>query len=126
MLIALLTLLLLGSSGTLPMLATFNDARGSIKEHVADRDRREELVKVIDDAERTEKAALKGRKETIEKLSQRMRAYEGKAAEIQPLLQQMVAEADAAQDLLVRTRFALKEKMSREEWGKVFPAAPSR
>ena len=121
MLAALIVALLLGgSSGASALLADFEHARASIETAVADRARKAELVALVRDAEKSMKAALKDRGKTAEQLVQLVRPYQAKAADAQPLVQKLHAEAEAAQEQVIRARFELKERMTREEWRKVF------
>ena len=121
MLAALIVALLLGgSSGASALLADFEHARASIETAVADRARKAELVALVRDAEKSMKAALKDRGKTAEQLVQLVRPYQAKAADAQPLVQKLHAEVEVAQEQVIRARFELKERMTREEWRKVF------
>lgn len=128
MLIALIAALLLsGSSGASPLLAAFEQAKASIEAAVPDRARRAQLAALVEDAEKSMKAALKGRAKTIEDLVARIRPHQATTADIQPLLLRLRAEVQAAQAQVVHARFELQERMTREEWQKVFaPTAGSR
>ena len=121
MLAALIVALLLGgSSGASALLADFEHARASIETAVEDRARKTELVALVRDAEKSMKAALKDRGKTAEQLVQLVRPYQAKAADAQPLVQKLHAEVEVAQEQVIRARFELKERMTREEWRKVF------
>ena len=121
MLVALIAAFLLGgSSGTSALLADLDQAQASVKTQVEDRARRAELVSVIESAEKAMKGTLKGRGEATEELVELLGSYEAKAADSQPMVQRMRAEVEAAQAQVIRSRFELKDRMSREEWLKFF------
>ena len=121
MLIALLTLYILGSSGTLPLVAALDQVKGSIEKDVAAGPRRTELRDVIERAEHTTREAMEKRKTTLHDVLGLVHRYDAKDADIQPRLKQLRAETAAYQQQMIRYRFELKSKMSREEWAKVFP-----
>jgi cell division protein FtsX len=120
-LVALIAAFLLGgASGTSGLLATLDQAQASVKTQVEDRARRAELVAVLESAKKVMKGALESRGETTEELVELLGSYEAKAADSQPMVQRMHADAEAAQAQVIRSRFELKDRMSREEWRKVF------
>lgn len=122
MVVALLAALLLGSSsGTSSILAAFDDAQAAVKAQIEDRDRRTQLLSGIDRAARAMKEALKGRGKATGELVALLRSHEGTSADMEPVVQRLRAEAEAAQEQIIRYRFEVKGKMSREEWSKVFP-----
>lgn len=121
MLIALITILLLGSSGSSALLAELHQAQVRVKSEIADRGRRDELVAVVEHAEKSIKEALKQRGKATGELVALMRSHETKAADAQPLQREIRAEVQAAQEQVIRYRFELKAKMSRDEWSKAFP-----
>lgn len=43
-------------------------------------------------------------------------------ADYQPVVEKLRADTETYQDRMVRYRFAMKGKMTREEWAKAFPA----
>lgn len=120
MLVALIAALLVGSSGSSSLLAAFDQAQASVKTEIKDRERRAQLLSAIDEAERAMKRALKGRAEATEEVVMHLRSHEAKAVEMQPALARLRADAEAVQEQVIRSRFALKDRMSREEWQKVF------
>jgi hypothetical protein len=124
MLMTLLVLYLLGSSGTFPLVVELNHAKTLIKADVAEGPHRTELLDVIDKAEHAAKDALEKRKKTTKELLELEDSYHAQAGDMQALLQQERAEIASYQEEMIRYRFELKGKMSREEWAKAFP--PSR
>ena len=123
MLIALLTLYILGSSGTLPLVAALDSVKESVEKDVAAGPRRTELRDVIERAEHTTREAMEKRKSSLHDLLGLVHKYEARDSDIQPKLKQLRAETGAYQQQMIRYRFELKGKMSREEWAKVFPPA---
>jgi hypothetical protein len=119
-LVALIAALLIGSSGSASLLAAFDQAQASLKTEIEDRERSAQLVSAIDAAERSMKRALKGRGQATEEVLMHLRSHEAKAAEMQPALARLRADAEAVQEQVIRARFELKERMSREEWQKAF------
>src|SRR4030095_16953397 len=124
MLMALLALYILGSSGTFPLLVDLEHAKTLIKADVAEGPHRTELLDVIDKVEHAAKDALEKRKKTTKGLLELEDSYHAQAGDIQSLLQQEHAEIASYQEEMIRYRFELKDKMSREKWPKAFP--PSR
>lgn len=124
MLIALLTLYILGSSGTLPLVAALDQAKESIEKDIAAGPRRTELRDIIERAEHTTRDATEKRKTALHDLFGLVHRYDAQDGDIQPKLKQLRAETSAYQQQMIRYRFELKGKMSREEWAKVF--APAR
>lgn len=120
MLVAFIAALLIGSSGSSSLLAAFDQAQASVKTEIKDRERRAQLLSAIDEAERAMKRALKGRGEATEEVVMHLRSHEAKGVEMQPALARLRGDAEAVQEQVIRSRFALKDRMSREEWQKVF------
>lgn len=120
MLIAFIAALLIGSSGSASLLAAFDQAQASVETEIEDQERRAQLVSAIDEAERAMKRALKGRGQATEEVVMHLRSHEAKGAEMQPALARLRADAEAVQEQVIRARFELKDRMSREEWQKVF------
>lgn len=119
MLVAFIAALLIGSSGSASLLAALDQAQASVKTEIKDRERSAQLLWAIDDAERAMERALKGRAEATE-VVMHLRSHEAKAAEMQPALARLRADAEAVQEQVIRARFELRKRMSREEWEKVF------
>jgi hypothetical protein len=123
MLMALLiSLILHGSSGTSAIIAAFDHAKASIKADVSDKAQRKELLSVINLEEKASKEDLKNKKENAKELLALVARHDAKAPDIQPVLEKLRADNESYQDRMIRYRFALKEKMSREQWAKVFPS----
>ena len=123
MLMSLLALYLFyGGSGTLPLIADFNHAKAAIEKDVADGARKKEVLAVFDKAEHATSEALKERQKTLQELLGVVRTYDAQSNDIQPLLLRMRSEISKYQEQAIGYRFEVKDKMSRGEWAKVFPA----
>jgi hypothetical protein len=122
-LIALVTLYLLGSSGTLPLVAALDSVKESVEKDVPAGPRRTELRDIIEGAEHTTRDAMEKRKTSLRDLLDLVHKYDARDGDIQPRLKQLRADTAAYQQQMIRYRFELKDKMSREEWAKVFPPA---
>jgi hypothetical protein len=123
MLMALLiTVLLHGSSGTSAIIAAFDHAKASIKADVSDKAQRKESLSVIDHAEQVTKEDLKNKMKSAKELHALAARHDAKAGDIQPVLERLRADNESYQNRIIQERFALKAKMSREEWAKVFPS----
>ena len=120
---ALLVLYIFGSSGTFPLVVELDHAKTLIKADVAKGPHRTDLLDVIDRAEHAAKDALEKRKRTTRELLTLVHTYDAQAGDIESMLQQERAESASYQEEMIRYRFELKGRMSREEWTKVFPAA---
>ena len=128
---ALLGVLLIGflsgGSSAFLVLDSLERADKSIKANVEDKAHRKELRDLIDEAEGVTKKYLKNGKKTTKELAKLLGRHDAKARDIQTVLKGLREDIEIYQDRMIRYRFALKTKMSREEWAMVFPAnAPAR
>jgi hypothetical protein len=122
MLIALLlSVILHGSSGTSAIIAAFDHAKASIKADVSDKAQRTELLAVIDRAEKATKEDLKNKEKSAKELLSLAARHDTKAGDIQPVLEKLRVDNESYQNRIIQYRFALKAKMSRGGWAKVFP-----
>ena len=83
MLMTLLVLYLLGSSGTFPLVVELDHAKTQIKADVAEGPHRTELLDVIDKAEHAAKDALEKRKKTTRELLELEDTYNAQAGDMQ-------------------------------------------
>ncbi len=118
---ALLALYLFGSSGTAPFSDAFKGVKIVAKNDVEDKARAKELLAVIDESEKTSKEYAKTGRKAVKELAGITERHDAKTGDFLPVLEQLRADTAACQDKMVRYRFALKAKMSREEWSKAFP-----
>ena len=121
MLLALLALYFFGSSGK-SSIAVFDHVKASIKADVGDKARRTESLSIVEEAERVTKKDLKNREKIAKELLGLAERHEAKAVDMRPVLERVRADIEAYQEQMIRYRFALKAKMLREEWARVFPS----
>jgi hypothetical protein len=120
MLIGMIAALILGSAGTSSLLKAFDRAHSSVGYQIADQGRRDALIRVIEDAERSMKRGLRSRAKATSEVATLARSYDTQPAEIERVLDGLRADARAAQEEAIARRFALKERLSREEWQRIF------
>ena len=122
---ALLALYLFGSSGAATLTAAFDQAKAFIKTDIGDKARRTELLAIIEGAERSTKGHVTTGNKAVKELSNIADRYDAKTEDLQPVLEKFRADTMAYQETMVRYRFDLKARMSREEWSRVFPKKES-
>lgn len=122
MLIALLMALLLGPSGGSHLSLLLDGATTSIKADISDKGRRTELLSLVDEAGRTTKEHGKAMGKIIEELADLGERQDAQAGDILPAMERLDAENESYQERMVGHFFALKGKMTREEWTKAFSA----
>jgi chromosome condensin MukBEF ATPase and DNA-binding subunit MukB len=117
----LLAVILSGSSGTSALIAAFDHAKTAIKADITDKAQRTDLLSVIDLADKVTKEDLKNKKKSAEELLALAARHDATAGGIEPVLEKLRADNESYQDRMIQYRFALKTKMSREQWAKIFP-----
>jgi hypothetical protein len=122
MLWALLALYLFEASGSSELTVAFERAKTFIRTDVQDKERRAELLSLVDEIEKETKDEVQFRGTIVKELASISERHDATAADIQPVLARYRAEAEAYQGRMVRYRFELRSKMTREEWARVFPA----
>ena len=103
-------------------MARLDNAKVSIKADIDDKARRQELLSLADEAGKTTKKHVEFLEKIVKEFSALGDRHDTQAADYQPVLEKLRAETEAYQDRIVRHRFAMKGKMTREEWAKAFPA----
>jgi hypothetical protein len=121
MLWALLALYFFGYAGAAGVADGLEHAKTFIKTDIEDKARKTELLSIVEDAERTTKEYVKAGGKAVKELSDLSEKHDTRLEEFQPVLEKFRADATAFQDRMIRHRFDLKAKMSREEWSRVFP-----
>jgi hypothetical protein len=121
MLWALLALYFFGHSGAAAVNDGMEQTKTYIKTDIEDKTRRTELLSIIKESEKTTKEYMKAGGKVIKELSDAAEKHDTRLEEFQPVLEKFRADATAFQDRMIRHRFDLKAKMSREEWSRVFP-----
>jgi hypothetical protein len=122
MLWALLAVYLLSSSGASELTAAFERVKTYIKSDIQDDTRQKELLAIVGDAEETTKDAVKARGRIVQDLSDVAERHDATEGNIQRVLDRYHAQVEVYQTRMIKCRFDLKGKMTREEWAKVFPA----
>ena len=122
MLWVLLALYLFGSSGMSDHFAYLERIRTFCKNEVTDSGRRDDLLAIVESTEKMIKEQIAERGRIVKELANISERYESKPQDVEPILQRYRALAEMYQAQMIRHRFALKAKMTREEWAKVFPA----
>jgi len=123
---ALLFVYLTGASGVSSVIAILDSAKLSINSDIGDKARRTELLALVSDAEKTTKQYVKTGEKTTKELIDLGERHDARSAEYQAVAERMRADAEAYQDRTVSHLFALKGKMTREEWTRAFPAEKAK
>jgi len=110
-----------GSSGTTAFTATFEQAKAFIKTDIEDKARRTELLFLVEEQEKTTKERVKNLGKAVNELSDIAEKHDAKIEDFQPVLDKVRSDTAAYQDRMIRYRFDLIAKMSREEWSMAFP-----
>jgi hypothetical protein len=119
MLIALITILLLGGSAT-GMLDFIADTQGTVKVVMESDDRRKEVLATLKETKKRTEAHNKMVKGTSKDMNTILSSDEVTEADIDAIWQGYFASrADYNRDML-DLRFQLKDQMTREEWQQVF------
>ena len=114
-----------GSSGATAFTATFDQAKAFIKTDIEDKARRTELLSLVEEQEKMTKERVKSLGKVVNELSDISEKHDAKIGDFQPVLDKVRSDTVAYQDRMVRYRFDLIAKMSREEWSRVFPKEES-
>jgi len=114
-----------GSSGTTAFTATFEQAKAFIKTDIGDKARRTELLSLVEEEEKTTKELVKSWGKAVNELSDISAKHDAKIGDFQPVLDKVRSDTVAYQDRMIRYRFDLIAKMSREEWSRAFPREES-
>ena len=123
MIFALLAILFFGS-GDSSLTAIFDRVEERIGETVKDRARRKEVLEITDDAKDATKAYAKARRAILDEWIALGKSASSTEAEYRALVDRLRNEAAEYESTMIRQRFALKSKMTREEWSATF-AAPA-
>jgi len=121
MLIALMTIMLLGGSGS-AVLAYIADAGDAVKEVVAEEPRREEALGILKQLKKNRQQQDKAVKGLIKSLEADIRDHATAESEIDALWVEYFEQTRSANARMVELRFELREQLTREEWEQVFPA----
>jgi len=122
MLWALLAIYLFGSRGASELNAVFEQIKTHIKSDIRDDTRREELLAIVGDVEKSTNDEIKSRGRIVQELSAVLERHDATAGDIRPVLDRYRERVEAYQARMIEYRLDLKGKMTREEWAKVIPA----
>lgn len=122
MIFALLAILFFGS-GDSSLTAIFDRVEARVGETVKDRTRRKEILAITDDAKDATKAYAKSRREILDDWIALGKRASSTDAEYRALVERLRAESAEYESTMIRHRFALKSRMTREEWTATFSAS---
>lgn len=123
---ALLALYLFGSAGASPLAGAFEHAKTAIKTDIHDKERQKELLAIVDAAERATKDEASARLKAAKKIEDISEHHRATRANIDAELSLYGGGIEEYQDRMIKLRFDLKARMTREEWAKVFSASGGR
>ena len=116
MLILLVISLLLGGGDDARLMTLLDQTRDEIKQVVSDAPRRSDVLAILDTASKSADTFIAAR----EKLARSLLALEprdaGSCEEYQQTLDQLQTLVEAHPRDMTRYRFAVKDKLTREEW----------
>jgi len=120
MLIATLIALLFLGSGANMMLDGIDQTKDNIKAAIVEESTRKAALDIVDKLEDTAKDYAKADSEDEKELLKLIQQYETTTAELQNNLDASFQQRIQYQQEMLALRFELKDKLSREQWGKVF------
>ena len=120
MLIATLVALLFLGSGANMMLDGIDQMKGSIKDAIVEESARKAALDVVEKLEDTAKDYAKADSDDEKELLKLIQRYETTTADLQKNMDASFDRRIQYQQEMLALRFELKDKMSREQWSKVF------
>lgn len=120
MLIATLIALLFLGSGANMMLDGIDQTKDNIKAAIVEESTRKAALDIVDKLEDTAKDYAKADSEDEKELLKLIQQYETTTAELQNNLDASFQQRIQYQQEMLALRFELKDKLSREQWDKVF------
>lgn len=120
MLIATLIALLFLGSGANMMLDGIDQMKDNVKSEVVDESARKAALDVVDRLEDTAKDYAKTDSDDEKELLKLIQRYETTTAELRSNMDASYQQRLQYQQDMLALRFELKEKLSREQWAKVF------
>lgn len=124
---ALLAILFFGS-GSSSLTEIFDRVESRLDDTVADspenKARRKELAAILDDAADAAKQYAKSRHEVLDAWIALGKKERSTTADYSALVDRLRADTERFETTMVRKRFALRERMTREEWKATFSARP--
>jgi len=119
MLIALLTMLILGGGST-AMLGLIADTEDSVKTVMVKDERRKAALKTLKSMKKRTNARNKHVKRATKVLNRSLQQVEINAAEIDTIWNDYFAEVEQYDHAMLDLRFELKEHVNRDEWQQIF------
>ena len=119
MLIALLTMMLLGGN-PVGLLTNILEAQDEVKAVMSKSGARSEALAILKDGEKRAKAHNKVVKDAQNRLEKALEDHTTSTDEIDTLWSKYHASNRNLNIEIVELRFALKEHIGREDWGKIF------
>jgi len=120
MLIATLIALLFLGSGANMMLDGIDQTKDNIKAAIVDESTRKAALDIVDKLEDTAKDYAKADSEDEKELLKLIQQYETTTADLQKNMDASYEKRIQFQQEMLALRFELKDKLSREQWDKVF------
>ena len=121
MLIATLTALLFLGSGANMMLDGIDQMKDNTKDSIVEESARKAALDVIEKLEDTAKDYAKANSDDGKELLKLIQRYETTTDELQNKLDASFQRRIQYQQEMLALRFELKDKLSHEQWEKVFP-----
>jgi len=119
MLIALLTVLLLGGGST-GALNYIGDTRDAVKSVVANGDAQKSALKTLKAMRKRTNVQNKMAKRTAKEIEKVFSDHEIEADDLETIWNEYFAAIDSHNQDMLDMRFALKENITREEWTEIF------
>ena len=123
MLIALLLLVLYGSSGSSPMTAYLDHAREHAEKEFKDKVQREAVLDTLEGMKKAQVAFIGTEEKAAKTLIKLAENRDSKLADFQPAIVALRIDAAETQEKLVQLRIRLKSQVTREQWAGLHPAA---
>jgi hypothetical protein len=122
-LIALMLLVLYGSSGSSPMTAYLDHAREQAEKEFKDKAQREAVVDTLDGMKKAQVEFIEVEEKAAKTLIELAENRDSKPADFQSVIAALRTDAAESQGKLVQLRLRLKSQVTREQWAGLHPAA---
>ena len=121
MLIAIMTILFLGGGGAFGPMLFIESAMDNAKVAIADKDRRKEATATLKAMKKRSKDYLKSVRKLSKQVNSEFDEHAANEHEIEAAWNSMFELNAAYSNDLVDLRFELRDQLSRNEWGQMFP-----
>jgi len=119
MLIALLTIMLLGG-GASASLDYIADSRDAVKTVMAEDGRQKDALSVLKAMKKRAKSQNKLVRKSVKELGKLLEGREDITAEGDDILDRHLENVESYSSDMIDLRFELKEQITRDEWGQIF------